>query len=167
MKSKICFLLTGVCSLFLSINANAETIGKNVSKQNVDFCDKTTHPIECKANTSMRDFDWLIQYQTQHETLQCKFSTNANTKTNSKSSDNKQDIDYDRCVINTHDPEQCKALELLNFLNRMIKNEIQEISKEKIRIKTNILLKQYDLLMQYTHRTDVVKAYHQKRQHHH
>ena len=171
MKSKICFLLAGVCSLFLSINVNADTMGKDFSnKQNVDFCDKTTNPVECKANVVFQYFDWLVQYQIQHEkdkSLQHQTSIKTNDKTSIKITDNEQDIDYDKCIINTHYPEDCMALDLLNLLNRMIKNEIQEHSKWIFQRKNNILLKQYDFLMKYTHRPDVVKAYHQKRQHHH
>lgn len=67
MKSKIYLLLAGVCSLFLSINVNADTMGKDFSnKQNVDFCDKTTNPVECKTNVVFQYFDWLVQYQINH-----------------------------------------------------------------------------------------------------
>lgn len=167
MKSKICSLLAGVCSLFLSINVNADNMGKIfINNQNVDFCDKTTNPVECKANAVFQYFDWLVQYQIQHEkdkSLQYQTSIKTNYKTSIKITDNEKDIDYDKCIINTHDHAECKTLDLLNLLNQMIKNEIQENSKYILKRKTNILLKQYDFLMQYTHRTGIVKVYQQKK----
>lgn len=167
MKPKISFLFAGVCSLFLSINVNADTISKNVSNnQNVDYCDKITNPVECKANAVLQYFDLFIQYQIQHEKDKSLQTKNLTDKTNIKIADNGQDIDYNQCMINIHDPKRCIDFALLNFLNRMIKNEIQEHSKKILQRKTNILLKQYDFLMKYTHRPDVVKAYNQKRQQH-